>query len=304
MIESFHFLRPAWLLALLPAGFVFWGILRRADRTRAWSGVIAPHLLRALVVSPGTRRRLRPVHLLPVPFLLGILALAGPSWEREPSPFADDTAGLFVLLEVSPSMLATDVAPDRLTRAKHKLSDLLARREGGAAGLIVYAGTAHVVMPLTRETDAITTMVEDISPDTMPREGDAFAAALERAAEAIRGSGRPGSVVVLADAVAPGQAEAVSGLETRPPVQFLAMNAPSADVDPGLAAAADALDAGVTRLTADVADVERIARRAESDIRSAVAAESSASWRDAGRTLLPLVALFLLFWARRGWVIA
>ncbi len=53
------------------------------------------------------------------------VAMAGPSWEREPSPFADDTAGLVVLLKASTTMEATDVQPSRLERSKHKLRDLL-----------------------------------------------------------------------------------------------------------------------------------------------------------------------------------
>ena len=93
--ELFHFLRPAWLLLLLPAALVIWSILHRQDPLRSWQAVIAPGLLEHLVIREEQRRgRFRPVFLLAALWLLGILALAGPSWEKEPTPFTEDLAAL------------------------------------------------------------------------------------------------------------------------------------------------------------------------------------------------------------------
>ena len=119
------------------------------------------------------------MHVLSVIWILAALALAGPAWDKEPAPFADDDAGLVVLLKVSGTMQATDVQPSRLARAKHKLRDLMQARKGLSTGLIAYSGSAHLVMPLTRDDRIVSAMVEDLTPELMPADGDALAEALE-----------------------------------------------------------------------------------------------------------------------------
>ena len=100
------------------------------NRAAAWQRFFDPHLLEHLLVGEKKRRLLRPIHLTLVLWILCALALAGPSWEREPSPFADDQAGLVVLMKASTTMDATDVQPSRLERSKHKLRDLLELQRG------------------------------------------------------------------------------------------------------------------------------------------------------------------------------
>ncbi len=103
---DFHFLRPAWLLALLPVVMVWLIVGRRGDVIRQWRKVIAPHLLAHLSVGSQDRWRFRPLHLTILVLLLGIIGLAGPTWEREISPFAEDTAPLIIVLDLSASMNA------------------------------------------------------------------------------------------------------------------------------------------------------------------------------------------------------
>jgi Ca-activated chloride channel family protein len=249
---------------------------------------------------------LRPIHLTLLLWFLGFVALAGPTWEREPSPFADDQAGLVVLLKASRTMNATDVQPSRLERSKHKLRDLLERREGAATGLIVYSGSAHLVMPLTRDSRIITAMAAEITPELMPQDGDALGEALDLASTVLERAGLPGSVLVIADAVSPSQAAAAASENAARDltVQFLSVRPPNAPVDAGLQQVADAWRAVVTPLAIDQADVDRVARRAQSDFRAAAVAEGGERWRDAGYAVLPLIALLGLAWSRKGWVIS
>ncbi|MEN8210633.1 MAG: hypothetical protein ABFR31_02870, partial [Thermodesulfobacteriota bacterium] len=134
-MAEFHFLRPYWLLSVLPALFIWWGFLRHENREAEWGKDIDPHLLKHLLVGQEEQSWFRPVHLFIITLLLTSFSLAGPTWKREPSPFLDDTAGLLVLLKVSSTMEATDVQPSRLTRAKQKIRDLLKLRKGAATGL-------------------------------------------------------------------------------------------------------------------------------------------------------------------------
>lgn len=303
-MDELHFLRPLWLWGLAPAILVWWGLWRGQDQLESWKRVIDRHLLEHLLVGEEGRRRLRPIHLILVLWVITTVSLAGPSWQREPSPFADDQAGLVVLLKASATMDATDVQPSRLERSKHKLSDLLERREGGATGLIAYSGSAHLVMPLTRDGRIVTAMASEISPAIMPVEGDALGEALDLAEDVLDRAGVPGSVLVIADAVSLSQRDAVVAAAPDLPVQFLSVMPPNAHVDTGLEQAARARSASVTRLSIDSSDVDAIAGRAQSDFRAAAMDDGGERWRDAGYWLLPLIAVLALSWSRKGWVVS
>jgi Ca-activated chloride channel family protein len=303
-VGELHFLRPLWLWSLVPAVLLWWGLWRAQNRVETWKQVIDPHLLEHLLVGENQRRRLRPIHLTLALWVLTAVAAAGPSWQREPSPFANDRAGLVVLMKASSTMEATDVQPSRLARAKHKLSDLLERRDGAATGLIVYSGSAHLVMPLTRDGRIITAMAAELSPALMPVDGDALGEALDLAATVLDRAGVPGSVLVVADAVSPSQETAVAAAAPDLPVQFLSMMPPSAPVDAGLEQAARGRGAAVVRLSIDSDDVDAISRRAQSDFRAAPMDEAGERWKDGGYLLLPLIALVALAWSRKGWVVS
>ena len=299
-VTDFHFLRPYWLLTLLPALLIWWGYVRKSDQVGRWREMIDPHLLEHLLVGQHRQRRLRPVNVLLAAWVVAILALAGPSWQREPSPFVDDGAGLMVLLKISETMQSTDVQPSRLERAKQKLRDLLELREGSSSGLIVYSGSAHLVMPLTRDDRVISAMIEDLTPELMPVEGDALDQGLQLAERLVEQTGLPGSVLVIADTVAPAQQSLLNPDKSGLPVQFLSMQPATAPLDQGLENSAEVLDGSVVRLTVDSTDVEQIAKRAKSELSNVSNADGGERWRDSGVLLLPLAACCLLLWFRKG----
>ena len=302
-MDDFHFIRPLWLLLSAPALLIAYGLWQLQDHTAEWRQVIDQHLLEHLIVGESARSRLRPIHLLLATWLIGTIALAGPSWRQEASPFADDEAGLIILLKVSESMLASDVQPTRLERAKHKISDLLELRVGSSTGLIVYSGRAHLVMPLTRDDRIISTMIEDLTPELMPEDGDALTEALQLAEQVLLKSGVPGSALVIADSVATFQADALLTTDITLPTQFLSMRPPNATVDSGLQSAASRLKAPVVRLTVDPDDVEQVVNSARTNIQSVAEGGEGTRWLDAGYMLLPLLALLALMWSRKGWLL-
>ncbi|MGD2016410.1 MAG: VWA domain-containing protein [Desulfobacterales bacterium] len=305
MIENFHFLRSYWLLILIPTTLVWWTLFRRQNDKSAWKGLIAPHLLDHLLVGSNRKAQIQPIHLLLVVWVLMGVSRSGPSWRKEPSPFSEDTAGMFVLLKVTPSMMAEDVPPSRLERAKQKLHDLLDLRQWGATGLIAYSGSAHLVMPLTRDGRIVNTMAEGLGPDTMPVEGDALVDAISLAGKLFNQPGRIGSVVVITDTVSPAQIAKFDQKDSQVqiPLQFLALNPLGAPADKGLAEAANALDAQVSLLSVDASDVRGISRQAEQDLKSVLAEQSGERWKDSGYAFVPLIVLVSLMWARRGWTV-
>ena len=296
-MPELQFLRPSWLLGLLPVIAVWWLLWRRQDPLARWQRIIDRHLLQHLVVGDDGSRGLRPIHLLLVIWILSVVALAGPSWRMQPSPFPADS-GLMVLLKLSSSMESPDVQPSRLERARQKIRDLLSLRQGASTGLLVYSGSAHLVMPLTQDERVIENMLGELGPDLMPLDGDALEKALQLGEEMMERAGMPGSMLVIADTVAPAQAGALQSLY---PVQFLSIRPPDMPLDPGLRDAAERLGATLQQLTPDGQDVERIAHRARTLETVAGTQTEEQRPEDAGYFLLPLLALFALFWSRRGW---
>lgn len=293
-----HLLRPEWLLTIIPALIIWWLLYHSHDDRTAWKQVIAPHLLDHLMVDSNPRKRIRPIYLLLIMWILSAVALSGPSWRMEPSPFAEDTAGMFILLKVTPSMMAEDVQPTRLERAKQKISDLLAQRKGTATGLIVYSGSAHLVMPPTTDTRIIEIMLEGLLPETLPKEGDALNDALLLAEKLTTRAKRVGSVVVMADAVIAGAVK--DDIPYHLPTQFLSVTAPGIPADQGMKSTAKQLKASITMLSVDNSDVETVDARAESEIKAGLSDQNGERRKDDGYLLLPLIVLLALFWSRKG----
>ena len=92
MIDSFHFIRPFWLLALLPAAWVWWRAWRRRDASLAWKPLIAPHLLPHLLTGDSLRRHLQPIHLLAVVWVSSVIALSGILYFRKQERLFADVA--------------------------------------------------------------------------------------------------------------------------------------------------------------------------------------------------------------------
>jgi Ca-activated chloride channel family protein len=83
-------------------------------------------------------------------------SLAGPTWKKIELPGQELETPLVILLDLSQSMLSDDLQPNRLERAKFKISDLVGHHPQARAALIGFAGTAHTIVPLTRDYEIIT----------------------------------------------------------------------------------------------------------------------------------------------------
>ena len=183
LYADFHFLRPLWLLTCVPA-FLLWLLIRfGASLERRWRRIIAPHLLAHLKVGKEQRWRFRPLHLILLLMILGAIGAAGPTWQREASPFAEDTAPLVIALDLSTSMNAIDIQPTRLERTKQKIRDLVSLRTGSRTALIAYAGSAHTVLPFSDDPSLFETFLSALSTQIMPVDGQDPSKALDLAQE-------------------------------------------------------------------------------------------------------------------------
>ncbi|NOR20731.1 MAG: VWA domain-containing protein [Xanthomonadales bacterium] len=193
-----HFIRPLWL-ALIPLAVIIplvWRHLRRPSGD--WSKVCDSHLLRWLSVGNAAAKpsRIGP-WLAGLVWLIAAFALAGPSWQKLPdSSFASKDARVLVL-DLSLSMLAEDLKPNRLTQARFRLSDMLNETLEGQTGMVAFAGDAFVVSPLTSDTNTIGNMLPALRPDVIPVAGSRPDRALQMAAELLTRSGMTGGEILL-----------------------------------------------------------------------------------------------------------
>ncbi|MDM0047199.1 VWA domain-containing protein [Variovorax dokdonensis] len=319
-ISQFHFLRPWWLLALVAAAVLLWAVGRRDNVRRRWREVISPHLLDALVVEPGRGRRLRPVHLIAALISVGALAAAGPTWEREPPPFMEDKAPLAIAIDMSPTMNASDVSPTRLERAKLKVRALLAQRSGARTAIYAYAGSTHLVLPLTDDAALIQTFVDALQTNIMPVAGKNTAAAVRQIDAALAKEDTPGSIVFMTDGVEASAFDAIKTHADGAGAQLVvlafgterggAVRGP--DGQPGGLARldVDALkrlksDTGVPVATVTLDsddDVQWVQRHVQSHLQRKVA-ESGGQWKEFGWWLLWPTVLLGAMWFRKGWTI-
>jgi Ca-activated chloride channel family protein len=293
-LAAFTFLRPLALLALIPLA-VLWLALRRRDVADAPPvPSIAPHLLAALTIGRSDRRRLRAPDLLIGAAALMTLAAAGPAWRPAPSPFVAETAPLVVALDLSPSMAGTDIAPSRLERAKQKIRDLVALRAGGRVGLVAYAGTAHLVMPLTEDPTVLLPFLEALDPGIMPDQGRRASAALTLAESLLAHEETPGSILFVTDGIDPGDVAAFPTGGSARAALIVAPDGGGAEVSDWSRRA----NVRTVAVSVDDSDIRAVERALASSLARVAGAEGRL--QDDGWLLALPAGLLVLLWFRRG----
>ncbi|MBW8370251.1 MAG: VWA domain-containing protein [Thiobacillus sp.] len=205
MIEQLlhlHWREPLWLgLAALPLLFGWWRRARHARLLRYADAELLPWAANQPVAQAGKRWRALAHGLA---WVLLALAAAGPRLPLEVR--AGEAAPrhrvtVMVVLDVSASMRATDIEPDRLTRARLELLDWLPRLQGERVGLILYAGEAGVLLPPTDDTALLQRALDQIDPRLIEVQGTNLAAALDLArAQLAAAPGRAKAILLLTDA--------------------------------------------------------------------------------------------------------
>jgi Ca-activated chloride channel family protein len=330
MLHSLHFLQPAWFLLLIPLGALLGWLYRRADPgERALRRICDPRLLRYLLVGGGGRSTL-PVWLLALGWLVAVLALANPAWERLPQPVFETEAARVIVLDLSRSMNTADLKPSRLARARYKVSDILRQTREGDTGLVVFAGDAFVVSPLTRDADTIESQLAALDPDIMPVQGSRVDLGIRKAGELLAQAGRPhGEILLIADGYdrrrAIKAAEELRGDGYRVSVLAVGTKAGAPLPGPQGGFVRDAggdivvpkLDTGAMRelaaagggrfatLTSDNADLRRLLAPMEPrlDSQARKSGLEAERWRERGPWLLLLLLPLAALAFRRGWLL-
>lgn len=325
-LHAFHFLRPTWLLALFGLPLVAWWLARADAGERALARLVDPALLAHLLAGQPVGRRAA-TGLLATGWLLATLAFAGPTWSRRPQTLYADRAAQVIALNLSPRMLARDMAPSRLDRAKYKVRDLLRSNRDGQNALVAWSGEAFVVAPLTSDASSLGELLDALAPDTMPTEGDNASQAIDQSVKLIQQAKAGGGSVVLvtdrvdAGAVAAARAALAEGVR----ISVLGVGTPAGGpvpLDGGgflrnaqgnleMARRDDAALAAVARAgggiyqvaTDDQADIKALHAELPQGTALARGDARSEQWLDRGPWLLLPLLLVVALGFRRGWLL-
>jgi len=311
--EHFHFLRPWWALMTIPFAGVWWFQYQQKNTFQRWKKLISPHLLGALTLKGSDKQWFSPLSLLAMALVIFILILMGPSWRKQPSPFEQDRAAFFIALDVSQSMTSGDIQPNRLERAKQKIADLLALRAAHRNALLVYAGSAHSVLPLTDDINILEHYLRAINPDIMPRPGKKPETIIPLIEHAIGDENLPVTVLLIGDGIGSETKQAFQRFFSTPKRQLLVLgvggssediqqqglsNIPALDLS-GLTSLASISNGHLIKMTVDGGDIQQIYRRIDAHM---VSAEDQAiPWLDAGYFGIFAGMLIVLPWFRKGW---
>lgn len=321
-MEALHFFRPWWLCALVPLVALWWWYGFSRHRQSAWNRAIEPAFVRLLVGhGAGGNWWRKPRHLLALACVVAVVALAGPAWQRAPQGVFRSNAALVIALDLSQSMLAQDVAPSRLQRARLKILSLLQQRQHGDTALIAYAAHAYAVTPLTYDVRTLANLVPALNPGIMPSQGDNPRAALALAARLIHSARRDeGDVLLVTDDLAGQDPAGLAAFAQQHGlrVSVLAVATPQPTPIPNLDGVGNLQDQGRTVTSAlDAAPLQELAkatggryqpvRRDARDIAQlgklfatrhgtshAVAGRAAEQWRPLGPWLLLLLCLPLV----------
>ncbi|MGG7651232.1 tetratricopeptide repeat protein [Pseudomonas sp. ES4] len=166
-----YLFRPWWLLLLPLLGWLLWQLWHRQKRAGRWQMILPPAFHAALLSGGNGRDSKLPWVILGCAWVLTVLALIGPSWERVEQASQKPADPLVVVLELTPEMLATDVSPNRLEQSRRKLFDLLENRSDAQTAIIVYSGSAHTLVPLSDDLSTSRNLLDALKPSLMPQVG-------------------------------------------------------------------------------------------------------------------------------------
>ena len=197
-ISNFHFLRP-WLLLLLVFPLFLYGRYYKVSNLQSsWQKVIDKRLLSYLLVKGSAKKRKMYVLSTFVAMIISIIASAGPSFQKIEVPAFEIQNPLMIALNMSSDMKEADIVPNRLSRAKYKIEDLLKILKGVQAGLMVYSSEPFVISPLTDDMKILQNLLSAIDYDIMPANGDRLDRVIKLGVERIKLSGfNQGNIIIF-----------------------------------------------------------------------------------------------------------
>lgn len=327
---GYSFSRPEWLLMLPPSLWLLWHLNQAKPQNSPWYQLLPPHSQVMLLTGATDQNHRRwSVLLLGLSWLLSLIALAGPSQQQANSGQKVSQADpLVVILEMTPELYATDTLPTRLQRAQHKLLDILRLRQGAQTGIVVFAGSAHTLVPLSNDIATIQNLLEGLTPELMPVPGHQADLGIQKALELLDqtqlGQGRLLLVTTSLNSQERNQIRkllknrpeslSILGVGTEQGAPILAKKEGHFQLDPQGNVLVSRLDAqGLERfaqehqgryqsLSLDDRDLQGLNVLSSSPLSAAPQKTSGSGWQDQGHWLLLPLLVIAALGARKGWL--
>ncbi len=333
-VHSFHFLAPHWLWLLIPAALLLWGLWQLTRTQGNWAQVIDPEFQPILLPDQNEKRQQNlPIIGLGLIWFLAILALAGPTWQQVKIPANETESGSVILFDLSLSMLAEDLKPNRLTQTRLTLLDLLNQHPELPMGLVAYAGSAHALVPISKDNATLKSLLPHLHPFIMPKYGSNPMAAFKKGWQLLQGAHiKRGHLIWVTDDLEPKQAKALKrflaqhdftlsillvGTEAGAPIPIPQRGVLKDDDGKVVIAKvpvqrfqqfAQAVHARLTPITLDNRDIERLLPPLSAEtvkqqkIQANLQDKTITQWQNMGPYLLWLLLPLFALGFRRGWL--
>lgn len=302
-LTDFHFLRPWMLLLVFVPALLYYLYGNIPENQSSWRKVVDANLLKFLLMKNSANQRRFFILTSFIGLFLTVFIFAGPSWEKAERPALQKQNPVIVMLNLSSDMQETDLKPNRLERAKYKITDFLSLLESTQTSLGVYTDEPYIIAPLTEDVAIIQNLLPKVNFDIMPSNGDRLDRAINMGVSRIQqASFSQGSLVIFAPdvgqkfnlAVEAAKKAAAQGIE----VNIINTGASANDK---LKLVAVSGSGTYLELQANDDDIRQIAEQINHRITPLQQSDNLAEqWMDAGWYLLfiPLICCLLLF--RKG----
>ena len=324
-LQELWFLRPQWLWGFVPIASIGLMFLLSYRRKEEWKKSIS-RLLLPYISIPGTRQQfLWPRVGIILLLSLMTLALAGPTWEEQEQSGDRSEAALVLLLDLSRSMRAEDIQPNRLDRARLKIKDLFASQPGIRTALVAYAATAHTVVPFTKDYRVLEQQMDALRPDIMPMQGTNLQEALALADSLLLRVEAPSTILLVTDGIRKEDVPFIRETSGNSRLEIMILGTPGGAVipegkgvltdssgepvvagfDPSVLTELGALPGvHIVTVTLDESDVRILAMHIRQHLEFVSDPElAEAQWKDAGYWLLVPLVLISFLWFRKGWMV-
>lgn len=326
--KNFHFLRPELLWALVPVFILALMLFKKTSSEDKWKKNLPDHLVQYLIVKGKENSRLPRVMMI-LMLLISVFAVAGPTWKEIDRGEVKSKSSLIIALDLSRSMLATDLQPNRLDRAKEKIIDLLNERPGMPAALVGFAGSAHTILHFTSDYNTLRYLLEHVSPKVMPLEGTNFKSLFELTDSLFKPMETPGAILIITDDLPAENFNLVkqASQNSKNKIEFLLTATPGGSPIPisknaflkddkgrtvttglntnAIPNFAKLKNVNVNLITLDDSDVKMILSNIKENLEfEKKENEENIEWEDYGYWFIIPAAILLLFWSRKGWIVS
>ncbi|MGL6314258.1 VWA domain-containing protein [Vibrio sp. WXL103] len=294
-MSQFHFIRPEWLLLLIPLAALVY-ITLKSNQKASMDPLIAPHLRESVLTKSERQRLATPNSLFPIVLAILVLMVAGPTLRPENQDLIENDSITTILFDLSPSMNEIDIAPTRYANAKIKLEQAVSHLDERIA-IWGFASSAHLALPPTKDKHAAGLYIDALSPSIMPTSGNNLGSALETlASEPYYQSPQATSLVLITDSLSSVQVEQLKRHHQTSHQNILVWQfgfEPMAALPFGIGLINSHLHNDDAQMVAEWISKQRIFDPQDEDIQ----------WQELGYFLVWPMLMIVMYWFRRGWTI-